>query len=79
MTPTELREARHHLEYSTAALARRLKLGKNGGRTVRRWEAGDSPISGPVEVAIELMIADEPAQRHVREMFDAIRRSNASG
>ena len=78
MTPTELREARHHLGYSTAALARRLKLGENGGRTVRRWEAGDRPISGPVEVAIGLMLADEPAQRHVREMFASIKR-NASG
>ena len=75
MTPTELRAARHHLGYSTAALARRLRLGMNGGRTVRRWEAGDRPISGPVQVAIELMIADEPAQRYVREMFGR----NASG
>lgn len=33
-------------------LARELHLGKNGERTVRRWEAEQNPISGPVQVLL---------------------------
>ena len=36
-------------------LAEALRLGANGARTVRRWEAGSMPISGPAQVALELM------------------------
>lgn len=56
MTPEELREARRKLGLSAAGLARLLRLGANGGRTVRRWEAGDSQIPGPAQVAIELLL-----------------------
>jgi DNA-binding transcriptional regulator YiaG len=55
MAPTELREARQKLGLSAAGLAKALRLGANGGRTVRRWEAG-GPIPGPAQVAIELML-----------------------
>ena len=60
MTPTELKEARAKLGFSTAGLAKALRLGKAGGRTVRRWEAGDSSIPGPAQVAIEMMLVAEP-------------------
>lgn len=61
MTPArmdrwEIRSARARLGLSTAGLAKALRLGKDGGRTVRRWEAGDTPISGTAQVAIELML-----------------------
>lgn len=56
MTPTELRETRRKLGLSCAKLAELLRLGKGGGRTVRRWERGDSGIPGPVEVALELLL-----------------------
>lgn len=56
MTPDELREARRKLGLSAATLAKALRLGKAGERTVRRWEAGDSAIPGPAQVAIEMML-----------------------
>lgn len=56
MSPDEIRAARKALGLSTKGLAEALRLGKGGGRTVRRWEAGDTPISGPAQVAIELML-----------------------
>ena len=42
MTPTELKQARATLGLSAAGLAKVLHLGS--GRTIRRWEAGDSRI-----------------------------------
>lgn len=56
MTPAELKEARRKLGLSAAGLAKALRMGKHGGRTVRRWEAGECEASGPVLVAIELML-----------------------
>jgi DNA-binding transcriptional regulator YiaG len=62
VTPAEIRTARKTLGLSTNGLAEALRLGKGGGRTVRRWEAGDCPISGPASVAIELLLR-QPALR----------------
>ncbi len=56
MTPDDLRTARKALGYSQSEMAKALRLGANGDRTVRRWEAGDVPITGPVTVAIEMML-----------------------
>lgn len=56
MTPTELREARRKLGLSAAALARALELGKGGDRTVRRWEAGEREIPGPVRVVLRMLL-----------------------
>lgn len=56
MTPSEIKTARKALGFSANGLAEALRLGKGGGRTVRRWEAGDTPISGPATVAIELLL-----------------------
>ena len=53
---TTLRDARQRLEMSTDGLATKLRLGSNGGRTVRRWEAGEVQVSGPAQVAIELLV-----------------------
>lgn len=39
-------------------LGRRLRLGSDPGRLIRRWEAGDVPVSGPASVAVEYMIAE---------------------
>jgi DNA-binding transcriptional regulator YiaG len=57
VTPDQLKEARRKLGLSASGLARALRLGIHGGRTVRRWEAGDFPILGPAQVAIEYMLA----------------------
>jgi hypothetical protein len=56
MTPDEIRQARKALGLSTNGLAEALRLGKGGGRTVRRWEAGETPISGPASVAVQLLL-----------------------
>lgn len=56
MTPDEIKDARQRLGLSANGLAEALRLGKGGGRTVRRWEAGDVAITGPASVAIELML-----------------------
>jgi DNA-binding transcriptional regulator YiaG len=53
-----LRAARQRLGISAEGLAVRLRLGESGGRTVRRWEAGQVPISGPAQVAIELLLRE---------------------
>ena len=57
-TPEDLRAARYKLGLSASGLAAALRLGVNGGRTVRRWESGDIAFSGPVAVAIEAMLRD---------------------
>jgi DNA-binding transcriptional regulator YiaG len=56
VSPAEVRAARQHLGLSTNGLAEALALGKGGGRTVRRWESGETPITGPASVAIRLML-----------------------
>jgi transcriptional regulator with XRE-family HTH domain len=57
MTPADLLAARKALGLSQAGLAEALRLGANGGRTVRRWESGEVPVTGPVSVAIECLLA----------------------
>lgn len=56
MTADEFRAARLRLGITQAQLATALKLGKDGKRAVQRWEAGERPISGPVQVAVEFML-----------------------
>jgi DNA-binding transcriptional regulator YiaG len=58
MTPNELRKARKRLGLSQAGLAEALRMGANGGRTVRRWELGEIPVTGPASKAVELMIRE---------------------
>ena len=57
MTPTELNAARKRLGLTQSGLAEALRLGPNGQRTIRRWESGDIPVTGPATVAIEAMLA----------------------
>lgn len=55
-TAQDFRDARAKLGLTGAALAKTLRLGKNGDRTVRRWEAGEVSISGPVAIAVEALL-----------------------
>lgn len=55
MTPARLKQIRHDLGLSTQGLANALRMAPDSGRTVRRWESGGTPISGPASVAIEFM------------------------
>ena len=59
MIPAEFREARRALGLSARAMA--AALGVSDGRTVRRWEAGRHPISGPVERLVRRLLAERAA------------------
>ena len=56
MSPNEVRDARRALGLTQHELAVLLRMGGDGKRSVRRWEAGDREISGPASVAIEALL-----------------------
>jgi hypothetical protein len=56
MTPAEFRAARHRLGLSAAAMARALGIGD--GRTIRRYEAGECDIPGPVRRLVGIWLDD---------------------
>lgn len=62
MTPTEFKAIRQSLGLSAAQLAR--LVGVESGRTVRRWEAGDSAIPGPVRVLLTAITASDAVRQH---------------
>jgi len=55
-SPHKFRAARLSLKLSERAMGAALHLGKGGGRTVRRWESGESEVSGPAAVAVSLWL-----------------------
>lgn len=56
-TGSDLKLARKALGLSINDMAQALRLKpENGSRTIRRVEAGDSDLSGPVAVAVEAML-----------------------
>jgi DNA-binding transcriptional regulator YiaG len=57
LTSAEISTARKTLGLTQSQMAERLRLGQNGSRTVRRWEKGEIPVTGPASVAIEMMLA----------------------
>lgn len=66
MTGDEFRDARATLgkmwgfgrPLHMSEIARALRLsGRDPGRSVRDWESGATPISGPVSVAVEMWLA----------------------
>lgn len=66
MTPEQFRDARATLgamwglgrPLRMAEMGRALRLqGRDPGASVRDWERGHTPISGPVSVAVEAMLA----------------------
>ena len=56
MTPEQFKDARKTLCYSQQALADEWGMGGNGGRTIRRWECGERPLSPVAAYAIRLMV-----------------------
>jgi DNA-binding transcriptional regulator YiaG len=55
MTPKQVRDAREELGLTQSQLGEALQLdGDNVDRTVRRWESGKSPITGPAATALWL-------------------------
>ena len=56
MTKEQFKDARRALCYSQQALADEWNMGKNGGRTIRRWESGERPLSPVAAYAIKMML-----------------------
>lgn len=52
----DFKNARQELGMSASQLAKTLRMGRRADRTIRRYESGDSPIPGPVSVAVEAML-----------------------
>lgn len=55
MTGPELTSARKTLGMSVNQLAEALRLGNAGPKNLREMERGKREITGPVQVAVELM------------------------
>lgn len=58
MTPEQFKAAREGLGHSQRDLALIWGMGENGGRTIRRWEAGDVPVNPIAAYCISLMADD---------------------
>ena len=56
MTPEQFKDARKSLYYSQQALADEWGMGAHGGRTIRRWEQGERPLSPIAVYAIQMMV-----------------------
>ncbi len=62
MTPQELKSARHALGLSAEGFASWVHV--QSGRTVRKWEAGDRDIPGPVAVLVKAVMDSEAVRQH---------------
>ena len=54
MTPAELTDARKALGLTQESLA--LAIGVSGGRTVRKWEAGDRAIPESIAKLVSILL-----------------------
>lgn len=63
MTPATVKAIRERAGLTQSGLARILRI--SDIRTVRRWETGDIPISGPASVILELLDAGELPNRYL--------------
>lgn len=62
MTPAEIKAIRQRYGLSQTELAALLRI--SDIRTIRRWEKGEVPVSGPASVVLELMATGELPQRY---------------
>ena len=53
LTPLDMRDIRQQLGLSTHEMGKALRLGRNGGGTVRRYEAGALAPPGPITLLYE--------------------------
>jgi hypothetical protein len=70
-TPAELKAARHALGFSADGLARMLRV--DDGRTVRRWEAGEREIPGPVIVLMETAMGYLAKREMILQQLEMLR------
>jgi DNA-binding transcriptional regulator YiaG len=65
MSPERVKAIREGLGLTQVALAATLRLGPTGKRSVIRWETGDTPVPGPVSVALEALASGwEPGSHY---------------
>lgn len=57
MSPASLRDARRELDLTQHGLAKALKMGRWGWQTISGWETGAKPIPGPIEIALDGLLA----------------------
>lgn len=62
MTPAELLAIRNRYGLTQSGLAALLRISDR--RTIRRWESGEIPITGPASIILELMDSDELPNRY---------------
>jgi DNA-binding transcriptional regulator YiaG len=65
MTPAQIKTIRQQAGLSQTGLAALLRIADL--RTIRRWEKGDVPISGPASVVLEMLDRDELPARYVEQ------------
>jgi len=70
-TPEQLKAARQALGLSAESLARVLRV--EDGRTVRRWEAGEREIPGPVIVIMETVMDNLAKQEMIDRQLELLR------
>lgn len=57
MTPATIKAIRNRAGLSANQLARLLRI--SDGRTIRRWESGDVPVTGPASIILEMLESGE--------------------
>jgi len=62
MTPSEIQAIRKRAGLSQSGLACLLRI--TDERTVRRWERGDVPVSGPASILLEMLDYGELPERY---------------
>ena len=68
MTPETLKSARNTLGLSAEGFAKLVKV--ESGRTVRRWEAGERDIPGPVVVIVGALMESRAVRRYFGVALD---------
>lgn len=63
MSGEKIKAIRNDWKFSQSELARILRI--KDLRTIRRWETGDIPISGPASIIMELMESGELPSRYM--------------
>jgi DNA-binding transcriptional regulator YiaG len=63
MTPATIKAIRTRAGLTQSQLAALLRI--SDLRTVRRWESGDVPVSGPASIVLELLEAGELPERYL--------------
>ncbi len=69
MTAEQLRAARTALGLSAKGLARLVDV--QSGRTVRKWEAGDRDVPGPVAVLLRALMESRSVRRYFGVVVEA--------